>query len=86
MRSERRMNLKCHSRVLCDTFSARNAELTGLKMRRITRAVSLPGPPVLQTDRIAHPAPQETAALRDFNPAYDRLGSCMDGARGARGI
>src|SRR3954469_11186275 len=31
-------NPKCHSRALCDTFSARNAELTGLKMRRITRA------------------------------------------------
>ncbi len=22
----------------------------------------------------------ETAALRDFNPAYDRLASCVDGA------
>jgi hypothetical protein len=40
MRCERRMNPKCHSRAVCDTFSARSAELTGLKMRRITRGVS----------------------------------------------
>jgi len=29
---------------------------------------------------------QGLAALRNFNPAYSRIGSCMDGARGARGI
>jgi hypothetical protein len=32
--------------------------------------------PVLVTGRIAHSSmPQEPAALRDFNPAYDRFGS-----------
>jgi len=27
---------------------------------------------------------QETAALRDFGPADDGFGSCVDGARGSR--
>src|SRR6516162_2528237 len=39
-RRERRMNPKCLGRPFPDTFSARSAHLTGLKMRRITRAVS----------------------------------------------
>ena len=34
------MNPKCLGRAIPDTFSARSADLTGLKMRRITRAVS----------------------------------------------
>jgi hypothetical protein len=38
-------------------------------------AFHCPMPPVLPTDRIAHPHEEETAALRDFNPAYDRSGS-----------
>jgi hypothetical protein len=37
------MNPKCQTRPGFDTFSAKSADLTGLKMRRITRAVSLPG-------------------------------------------
>jgi hypothetical protein len=32
-------------------------------------------PPVLRTERIAHLGTEETAALRDFNAAYDRSGS-----------
>src|SRR5215468_1137563 len=36
------MNPKCQTRPEFDTFSAKSADLTGLKMRRITRAVSLP--------------------------------------------
>jgi hypothetical protein len=35
-------------------------------------------PPALPTERIAHPRWQETAALRDFNPAHDRCGSYAD--------
>src|SRR5215469_2754231 len=34
------MNPKCQTRPGFDTFSARSADLTGLKMRRITRGVS----------------------------------------------
>src|SRR5215831_6421606 len=37
MRRERRMNPKCQTGPTFDTFSARSAHLTGLKMRRITR-------------------------------------------------
>src|SRR6516162_9077359 len=40
MRREQRMNPKCLGRAFPDTFSRRSAHLTGLKMRRITRAVS----------------------------------------------
>jgi hypothetical protein len=40
MRRERRMNPKCQTRPRFDTFSARSADLTGLKMRRITRGGS----------------------------------------------
>jgi len=40
MNRERRMNPKCLGRGIPDTFSARSADLTGLKMRRITRAAS----------------------------------------------
>src|SRR5262249_35172190 len=36
-----------------------------MKSRRFTMA------PVLPTERIAHSARHETAALRDFDPAYD---------------
>src|SRR5262245_61940264 len=36
------MNPKCLGTSFPDTFSARSAHLTGLKMIRITRAVSLP--------------------------------------------
>src|SRR6516165_5276825 len=35
-------NPKCLGRGIPDTFSAKSADSTGLKMRRITRAVSLP--------------------------------------------
>src|SRR5262245_28022904 len=34
-----------------------------------------PMPPVLRTERIAHLGTEETAALWDFDPAYDRSGS-----------
>src|SRR5262249_57728853 len=40
MRGEGRMNTKCQTRPGFDTFSAKSADLTGLKMRRITRAGS----------------------------------------------
>src|SRR6516164_6770856 len=40
VRRERSMNPKCQTRPGFDTFSAKSADLTGLKMRRITRAVS----------------------------------------------
>src|SRR5262249_27867722 len=40
VRRERSMNPKCQTRPGFDTFSAKSAHLTGLKMRRITRAVS----------------------------------------------
>src|SRR5215510_12419405 len=40
MRRERMTNPKCLGRAIPDTFSARSADLTGLKMRRITRGAS----------------------------------------------
>ena len=40
MRRKRRINPKCLGRAIPDTSSARSAHLTGLKMIRITRAVS----------------------------------------------
>ena len=40
MKRERMTNPKCLGGTIPDTFSARSADLTGLKMRRITRAVS----------------------------------------------
>src|SRR5262249_30386215 len=40
MRRERMMNPKCLGRNVPDTFDARSADFTGLKMRRITRAAS----------------------------------------------
>src|SRR5262249_13290334 len=40
VRRERSMNPKCQTRPGFDTFSAKSADLTGLKMRRITRAAS----------------------------------------------
>src|SRR5262249_5337878 len=40
MSRERRMNPKCLGKDFPDTFSARSAHLTGLEMRRITRAAS----------------------------------------------
>ena len=46
------MNPKCQTRPGFDTFSARSAHLTGLKMRRIARAVNeLVGE---QLDRVGH--------------------------------
>jgi hypothetical protein len=40
MTRERRMNPKCHSRSVCDTFSAKGADSTGLFLMPITRAAS----------------------------------------------
>src|SRR5262245_27721076 len=40
MKRERRMNPKCLGRSVPDTFDAKSADFTGLKTRRITRAVS----------------------------------------------
>src|SRR5262249_58745695 len=40
MRRERMTNPKCLGTSLPDTFGARSADLTGLKMRRITRGAS----------------------------------------------
>ena len=39
-----------------------------------------PTSPVLLTERIAHLGTEETAALRDFNAAYDRSGSFASNA------
>src|SRR5262245_6090125 len=39
-------NRKCLGRNVPDTFDAKSAHLTGLKMRRITRAVSFDPPPI----------------------------------------
>src|SRR5262249_58701804 len=41
VRRERMTNRKCLGRNVPDTFDAKSAHLTGLKMRRITRAVSI---------------------------------------------
>src|SRR6516164_5012758 len=41
VRRERRMNPKCQTRPGFDTFSAKSADLTGLKMRRITAPFQL---------------------------------------------
>jgi hypothetical protein len=59
-REERRMNPKCLGRAIPDTFSARSADLTGLKMRRITRAVLI--------DRM-HSVPALGAELQDIELA-----------------
>ena len=40
MKRERMTNPKCLGRAIPDTFSARSADLTDLKMRRITRGAS----------------------------------------------
>ena len=40
MRRERKTNPKCQTGPEFDTFSARSADLTGLKMNRITRGGS----------------------------------------------
>ena len=40
MKRERTMNPKCLAGSVPDTFNARSADLTGLKMRRITRGAS----------------------------------------------
>jgi hypothetical protein len=50
MTRERRMNPKCHSRTGCDTFSARNADSTGLFLMPITRAASCVDGPRLARD------------------------------------
>jgi hypothetical protein len=42
MKRERMTNPKCQTRPGFDTFSAKSADLTGLKMRRITRADFMP--------------------------------------------
>jgi hypothetical protein len=52
------------SLMLCAVLAPRS----GMKSRRLTAPV----PPVLRTERIAHLGTEETAALRDFNAAYDR--------------
>jgi hypothetical protein len=40
----------------------------------------------LSTERIAHLGTEETAALRDFDPAYDRSGSLATSQRAARDL
>ena len=74
MRRERRMNSKCHSRSLCDTFGARNAELTGLKMRRITRAVSFDHLVGAGEQRRRQVEPERLGGLEiDHQLEFDRL-------------
>src|SRR6516162_5912462 len=46
------MNPKCQTRPGFDTFSAKSAHLTGLKMRRITRAASCVDGPRLARDHL----------------------------------
>src|SRR5215472_6320096 len=46
-------NPKCLGRGFPDTFSAKSADSTGLKMRRITRAVSCVDGPRLARDHLA---------------------------------
>src|SRR6516164_5752934 len=47
------MNPKCQTRPGFDTFGARSADFTGLKMRRITRGVSCVDGPRLARDHLA---------------------------------
>src|SRR5215472_14128673 len=51
-RRERMTNPKCQTRPGFDTFSAKSADLTGLKMRRITRAASCVDGPRLARDHV----------------------------------
>ena len=85
------MNLKWLGENFPATFDAKSADLTGLKMRRITRGASFDhlvarpaghesgrgavAPPALPTESIAHLDVAGTAALRDFNPVFVALGS-----------
>ena len=75
MRRERSMNPKCQTRPGFDTFSAKSADLTGLKMIRITRAVSMADVSRASYWKIAHTMRLKPAALRHFRPAYVRVGS-----------
>src|SRR6516165_6287996 len=47
------LNPKCQTRPGFDTFSARSADLTGLKMRRITRGGSCVDGPRLARENVA---------------------------------
>src|SRR5215831_9100616 len=47
------MNPKCLGTSVPDTFNAKSADSTGLKMRRITRAVSCVDGPCLARDHLA---------------------------------
>ena len=51
-----------------------------------SRRFTAPLPPVLPTKTIAHLVRQETAALRDFNPANDRCGSKLGRIRATTGF
>jgi hypothetical protein len=63
MSRERRMNPKCLERPSPDTFSARSAHLTGLKMRRITRGVSFDDPVGEGEERRRHVQTERSGGL-----------------------
>jgi hypothetical protein len=78
MRRERMTNPKCLGGSFPDTFNAKSADSTGLKMNRITRAVSFdrPGPPPLRRRYYGSPVVKgvpKSTALR-FNGSLPFLG------------
>src|SRR5262252_8217883 len=64
------MNPKCQTRPVFDTFSAKSAHLTGLKMRRITRAASIDHLVGAGEQAIRH---GETERLREFSVDLDSV-------------
>ena len=87
MKRERRMNPKCQTRPGFDTFSAKSADLTGLKMRRITRAASFDQLIGAQQERFRDRQPEpfgggqiddEIELGRLFNRKLARLGAAQD--------
>ena len=70
MRSERRMNPKCLGGDFPDTFSAKSAHLTGLKMIRITRAASFDHLVGAREQRGRTSSPSALAVLRLITSWY----------------
>src|SRR5262245_10503511 len=77
------MNPKCLGNSLPDTFDAKSADFTGLKMRRITRAVSFDH---LVGDREQRRGHTQAQCVGDLE--VDRqleLGRCLHGQIGSLG-
>src|SRR5262249_16622578 len=71
------MNPKCQTRPGFDTFSAKSADLTGLKMRRITRAVSFDHLVGAQQGRSWHRQAERVCGLEiHYKPEFGR---CLHG-------